>query len=75
MILGRRALVCCEADTSLCGITVTGVKVWELEIGDWVEVQGIFKPVPLEGGGETIVLYANRIARYTKPEEEYVTFS
>ena len=75
MILGRRALVCCEADTSLCGITVTGVKIWELEIGDWVEVQGVLKPVPIEGGGETVVLYANRIARYPKPEEEFVTFS
>lgn len=74
-ILGRRALVCCEADTSLCGITVTGVKIWELQIGDWVEVQGILKPVPIEGGGETVVLYANRIARYNKPENEFVTFS
>lgn len=74
-ILGRRALVCCEADTSLCGITVTGVKIWELKIGDWIEVQGILKPVSIEGGGETVVLYANRVARYEKPENEFVTFS
>jgi hypothetical protein len=29
----------------------------------------------MEGGGETVVLYASRISRYEKPAEEYVTFS
>ena len=74
-ILGRRAMVCCEQDTSLCGITVTGVRIWEMQIGDWIEVQGVLKPVPLESGGETVVLYANRVMRYEKPEDEFVTFS
>lgn len=75
MILGRRAMVCCAQDTSLCGLTVTQVKIDELNIGDWIEVQGRLKLIPMEGGGETVVLYANRIARYEKPAEEYVTFS
>lgn len=74
-ILGRRAMVCCAQDTSLCGITVTGVKIWEMKIGDWIEVQGKLKTVPLENGGKTVVLYADRVARYHKPEEEFVTFS
>ena len=74
-ILGRRAMVCCAQDTSLCGLTVTNVKIWEMKIGDWVEVQGKLKVIPMEGGGETVVLYADRIARYEKPAEEYVTFS
>jgi hypothetical protein len=74
-ILGRRAMVCCAQDTSLCGLTVTNVKIWEMKIGDWVEVQGKLKLIPMEGGGETVVLYADRIARYEKPAEEYVTFS
>ena len=74
-ILGRRAMVCCAQDTSLCGLTVTNVKIWEMKIGDWVEVQGKLKVIPMEGGGETLVLYADRIARYEKPAEEYVTFS
>lgn len=74
-ILGRRAMVCCEQDTSLCGITVTGVRIWEMQIGDWIEVQGVLKPVPLESGGETVVLYANRVMCYEKPEDEFVTFS
>lgn len=74
-ILGRRAMVCCEQDTSLCGITVTGVKIWEMKIGDWVEVTGTLKPVEMENGATTLVLYAKGIARYQKPDQEYVTFS
>ena len=74
-VLGRRAMVCCAQDTSLCGVTVTGVKIWEMNIGDWVEVEGTLKTVPLEGGGETVVLYAERIMRYEKPDPEFVYFS
>jgi putative membrane protein len=74
-ILGRQAMVCCANDTSLCGITVTGVKIWEMKKGDWIEVQGKLKPVPVDNGGETVVLYADRVARYHKPAEEFVTFS
>ncbi len=74
-ILGRRAMVCCAQDTSLCGLTVTQVRIDQMQIGDWVEVQGKLKCIPIEGGGETVVLYADRIARYEKPADEYVTFS
>ena len=74
-VMGRRAMVCCAADTSLCGITVTGVKIWEIKIGDWVEVQGILKTVPVENNLKTLVLYANRIAKYHQPKDEFVTFS
>ncbi len=74
-ILGRRAMVCCAQDTSLCGITVTGVKINEMTKNEWVEVQGTLKPIEMENGGETLVLYAERISRYQKPEQEYVTFS
>ena len=74
-ILGRRAMVCCAQDTSLCGITVTGVKIWEMKLGDWVEVQGKLKTIPTENGMKTVVLYADRIARYEKPAQEFVTFS
>ncbi len=74
-ILGRQAMVCCANDTSLCGITVTGVKIWEMKKGDWIEVQGKLKTLPLDNGGETVVLYADRVARYHKPADEYVTFS
>ena len=73
-ILGRKAMVCCEQDTSLCGLTVTGVKIWEMKIGDWIEVQGKLRTIPVENGGETVVLYANRVARYQKPTDEYVSF-
>ncbi|MBE6128871.1 MAG: hypothetical protein E7185_06310 [Erysipelotrichaceae bacterium] len=74
-ILGRRAMVCCAQDTSLCGLTVTGVKIWELKKGEWVEVQGTLKTVEMENGQKTVVLYANRVARYDAPADEYVYFS
>ena len=74
-ILGRQAMVCCAADTNLCGITVTGVKTEEMNIGDWVEVEGELKPVPLENGGKTVVLYASRIQFYHALEDPYVYFS
>lgn len=74
-ILGRRAMVCCSQDTSLCGITVTGVKIWEMNIGDWIEVEGELKPIDMDNGAKTVVLYASRCTRYHKPDQEYVTFS
>ena len=75
IILGRRAMVCCTADTSLCGITVTGVKAAELKLNKWYEVEGKLKTVPIEGGGKTLVLYASRMCEYTTPDDEYVYFS
>lgn len=74
-ILGRQAMVCCAADTSLCGITVTGVRIQEMKKGDWLEVEGKLKAIPMENGGETVVLYASRVAHYQKPAEEFVSFS
>ncbi|MCR5795743.1 MAG: hypothetical protein K6G61_10425 [Solobacterium sp.] len=75
-ILGRRAMVCCAQDTSLCGITVTGVKIWEMKKGDWIEVEGTLKTLPIENSdAKTVVLYADRCARYQKPKDEYVYFS
>lgn len=74
-ILGRRAMVCCEADTSLCGLTVTGVKIWEMQLGMWVEVEGTLRTVPVENGGKTLVLYAEKIQKYKAPENPYVYFS
>ena len=74
-ILGRRAMVCCSADTSLCGITVTGVKAEQLNIGDWVEVEGRLQEIDLSSGGKTVVLYAERIQFYHELEDPYVYFS
>lgn len=74
-ILGRKAMVCCEQDTSLCGITVTQVKIDEMEIGDWIKVSGTLKPIDMENGAKTVVLYADKVSRYNKPDQEYVTFN
>ena len=74
-ILGRKAMVCCAADTSLCGITVTGVDLSTMKIGDWVEVEGKLKLADLSGGGKTVVLYADLIRFYHELKDPYVYFS
>ncbi len=74
-ILGRRAMVCCAQDTSLCSITVTNVRINEMKLGDWIEVEGTLKKVPVENGGETLVLFADRASFYKKPLDEFVYFS
>jgi len=75
-ILGRRAMVCCAQDTSLCGLTVTNVDISQMKLGDWIEVQGKLKTLPFENGeGKTVVLYADSAKFYQKPADEYVYFS
>ena len=74
-ILGRQAMVCCAADTNLCGLTVTGVNIADMNLGDWVEVEGELKPIEMENGGKTVVLYASRIQFYHALEDPYVYFS
>ena len=74
-ILGRRAMVCCAADTSLCGVTVTGVDITQMKIGDWLEVEGTLKTVDMENGGKTVVLYASRAQFYHPLQDPYVYFS
>lgn len=74
-IMGRRAMVCCEADTSLCGLTVTGVRIEEMTLGDWVQVEGRLKTVPFQNGGKTLVLYAEKCLRYKEPQNPYVYFN
>ena len=55
-ILGRQAMVCCAQDTSLCGVTVTGVKIDQMTIGAWVEVEGTLRTVDMDNGAKTVVL-------------------
>lgn len=74
-VLGRNAMVCCEQDTSLIGITVTGVKIEQLKLNQWVEVEGTIKTIDDDYGRQTCVLYAEAIRHYPKPEDEYVYFS
>ncbi|MBP3869002.1 MAG: hypothetical protein J6D38_07805 [Solobacterium sp.] len=74
-IIGRQAMVCCAADTNLCGLTVTGVDISQMKIGDWIEVEGELKPVDMENGGKTVVLYAKRCQFYPPMEDPYVYFS
>ncbi len=74
-IMGRQAMVCCANDTSLCGVTVTGVDVSQLKKNEWLEITGTLKCVPVDNGMETVVLYAESSRRYKGPADEYVYFS
>lgn len=74
-IMGRKAMVCCDKDTSSCGITVTGITLDGLEKDQWLEVKGILRTVPVEEGGETLVLYAKEARYYNGPEDPYVYFN
>ena len=46
-----------------------------MKLGDWIEVEGTLKKVPVENGGETLVLFADRASFYKKPLDEFVYFS
>ncbi len=74
-IMGRKAMVCCDKDTSSCSITVTGITLDGLEKDQWLEVKGILRTVPVEEGGETLVLYAKEARYYNGPEDPYVYFN
>lgn len=74
-ILGRRAMVCCEQDTSLCSFTVTGVRINEMKLGSWYEVEGTLKELEMDNGQSTVVLYASRVQEIQALENPYVVFS
>lgn len=74
-ILGRQAMVCCARDTNLCGITVTGVRIDEMQLNDWLEVEGKLSLLDLDNGSKTLLLTASRVQFYQAPLDEYVYFS
>lgn len=74
IIFGRQALVCCEDDTSMIALSVTGVKKEELIKGEWILVEGELRHLK-QGEDETIVLYATKLMEYFEPVQKYVTFS
>lgn len=75
IILGRRAMVCCEQDTSMCGITVTGLYVADLAVGDWIEVEGQLKVFETDEGQNAGVLYATSAKAIDPLKDEYVYFN
>lgn len=75
IILGRKAMVCCEDDTSLCGITVTGLYTPDLVVGDWLEVEGKLNVFETEDGQMAGVIYATAAKTVAPLENEYVYFN
>lgn len=74
IVFGRQALVCCEDDTSMIALSVTGVRKEELVKGEWILVEGELRHLK-QGDDETIVLYATKLMEYAEPRDKYVTFS
>lgn len=74
-IMGRKAMVCCGNDLQSLTFTVTGVKVCEMKLNDWLEIEGEFKCLPLENNEKTLVLYATKARFYHEPDEPLVYFS
>ena len=75
LIIGRRAMVCCEDDTSMIALSVTGLNPKELSIGEWIEVEGELKMVNTTSGNPTVVLYASSCKRIPPLADEFVYFS
>ncbi|MDO5085073.1 MAG: GTP-binding protein [Erysipelotrichaceae bacterium] len=73
-VLGRYAMVCCADDTALIGLTVTGVKLDELTLHQWVSVEGVIHLVEAEHG-KVCVLYAEKIYHDHPIENPFVYFS
>ncbi len=74
IILGRQAMVCCEDDTSMISLTVTGIRKSEVKIGEWLSVEGTLRYLQ-DGDQETVVLYASGLWRAEEPKDPYVSFS
>lgn len=74
-IMGRKAMVCCGNDLQSLTFTVTGVKVAEMQLNDWLEIEGEFKCLDLNKEEKTLVLYASKARFYHEPDEPLVYFS
>ena len=74
-IMGRKAMVCCGNDLQSLTFTVTGVKVAEMQLNDWLEIEGEFKCLDLNDEEKTLVLYASKARFYHEPDEPLVYFS
>ena len=74
-IFGRKAMVCCGNDLQDISLTVTGVKVDQMHLNDWLEIEGTLKLVDIDDENQTLILYASRAQFYNQPIEPLVYFS
>ena len=74
-IFGRKAMVCCGNDLQDISLTVTGVKVDQMHLNDWLEIEGTLKLVDIDNENQTLILYASRAQFYNQPIEPLVYFS
>ena len=73
-IFGRKAMVCCGNDLQDISLTVTGVKVDQMHLNDWLEIEGTLKLVDIDDENQTLRLYASRAQFYNQPIEPLVYF-
>ncbi|MBO5782659.1 MAG: GTPase [Clostridia bacterium] len=74
-VSGRHVMTCCEDDIQYCGIVVIGDGSLPLATRDWVRVEGKIK-LEKHKVYNTVgpVIYANKVVKCEKPEQELATF-
>ena len=74
-ILGRRAMVCCEQDTSLVGLIAMSELAGKLLPQEWVDLTGkIYSSYDSEMGQDIAVLNVEQLKVIPPYENPYVTF-
>lgn len=73
--MGRQAMTCCAEDLQNVAFTVTGVRVDQLTLNQWLEIEGDLKMVPVDDEEYTLVLYATKARTYNPPLDPLVYFS
>ncbi len=74
-VSGRHVMTCCEEDIQYCGIVVVSDGSLSLSTRDWVMVEGKIK-LEKHKVYNTLgpVIYANKVVKCEKPEQELATF-
>ncbi len=74
-VVGRHVMTCCEADIQYCGIVCVADGTLPLKTRDWVTVEGkikLEKHKVYHAVGP--VIYATKVVKCDKPEQELATF-
>lgn len=74
-VVGRHVMTCCEADIQYCGIVCNSDGALPVETRDWVQIEAqikIEKHKVYNSVGP--VLYATKVVKCEKPEQELATF-
>ena len=75
LIMGRRAMVCCDNDIADIGLTVVGVDKKAIKKGEYYRLHGVIHCLDDESGYKTCLLYVDKQEKAPAPDEELVSFN